>query len=424
MSPSDIVVLIRNLLKLGFAFEKRQTFSSAFLTYAELTKMIVDYREINLDEFGLEERWIDEEEIDDDQKIWLIKKITLNQSNYSTEMNIPKTTQAQNTPDKFSLEKFLNSTRKIMTPLKEKLFFKMSTFEGVRLMYQPLIAKFQMIEKSCLGGVSKEDVYRLYSEFNYLIRTINKKEKYLIVSEFWNKAGDILYYKNGLLNLDDIKKKKNSDTNQLFSTDILSLSNVFINCCDTRCDVINIKNMKIPCRACRFYFESLKHFTVCFIKQVNDSELNDISKITKAIIDAIISPGLFHTSRSNSYRAFAGLLSDIGNIFISCSTERELVSKKFILNLTSFIKLRTRDKKSYKESLYKNEAHLLSKIFTDLSKCNKIEMGILFNVLSGFLYKKSNDHKNYSLQLSKIIFIFKDYFSVHKHKTDHLSDIS
>ena len=51
-----LVVLTRNLLKLGLAFEKKKTFESAFVTYGKLVSLIVQFRDVDLEQLGLELR--------------------------------------------------------------------------------------------------------------------------------------------------------------------------------------------------------------------------------------------------------------------------------------------------------------------------------------------------------------------------------
>ena len=51
---SYMLFLIRNMLKLGVAYEKRKTFDSAYVAYSELEKKLIDYRDFNEKDLKLE----------------------------------------------------------------------------------------------------------------------------------------------------------------------------------------------------------------------------------------------------------------------------------------------------------------------------------------------------------------------------------
>lgn len=85
------------------------------------------------------------------------------------------------------------------SPELQNAFLKTSAQEELRLLYQPLIARLQILEKESVQGISIIDIERADIQFEYLTKTFNKSEKFLIHAEYNNKLGDILYYKNGFL---------------------------------------------------------------------------------------------------------------------------------------------------------------------------------------------------------------------------------
>ena len=51
-----------------------------------------------------------------------------------------------------------------------------------------------------LGGITKANVDVAESEFRYLYRVTNAKDKFIILVDFFRRLAEILYYKNGLIN--------------------------------------------------------------------------------------------------------------------------------------------------------------------------------------------------------------------------------
>jgi exonuclease VII small subunit len=77
--------------------------------------------------------------------------------------------------------------------------FKKMTYEGLKILYLPFIAKLQILEKSHIGGIASNHLEQLDKEFD----TIDHKEAKLLKAEFYSRVADILYYKN--LDLEDSK---------------------------------------------------------------------------------------------------------------------------------------------------------------------------------------------------------------------------
>ena len=138
LDPTDFIFLVRHLLKVGLTYEKTRDYDSAFISYGKINQLIRDSA-----------RKLD---------FW----------NTASER-------------------------------KENLRVKRKLLENVRLIFEPLIAQFQVIEKGGPNGVTAEDVIRVQDEFQMIVQDLESVEKFLIETEFYNKIGDILYYKNGAL---------------------------------------------------------------------------------------------------------------------------------------------------------------------------------------------------------------------------------
>jgi hypothetical protein len=249
MDVGLMVLLVRNMLKLGLSYEKRKTFDSAYLTFAELTSLLIKYRDIDLNKLGLEERDTGTKKLIEfnNDSVRLVRAEDKKILNYYKEIRprlYPDYYNHELFFEKIDDKSFLKILTKRITPIKEKILIKISTFEGIRLIYQPLLAKLQIIEKSHLGGITEVDIFRLKQEFTYLQRVIDVKEKYLMACEFNNKAGDILYYKNGYV-------QKNSKENEYKNKNFCKYK-------DNK--GYNSKYCNDSCSACEFYISGINKF--------------------------------------------------------------------------------------------------------------------------------------------------------------------
>ena len=102
-------------------------------------------------------------------------------------------------------DELVTGLSKILTPEKSSLIFRLSLLEDLRLVYQAILAKLFVLEKVELGGITKANVVVAESEFRYLYRVTNAKDKFIILVDFFRRLAEILYYKNGLINRDSEK---------------------------------------------------------------------------------------------------------------------------------------------------------------------------------------------------------------------------
>jgi len=169
ITASGLLFYIRNMLKLGLAYERRNTFDSAYFVYQELTSLLISYRYFNEKDYGLV---------------------------YNQNLNIVKT---ENTQKRLRKEKVLPTL--IETKLSEMncLIPKLALFEDVRFIYQPLLAKLLVVEKLEFGGVTRDKMAEIEEEFKFLSRLVNEEEKFFIIANFYREMGDVMYYKNGFL---------------------------------------------------------------------------------------------------------------------------------------------------------------------------------------------------------------------------------
>lgn len=194
---------IRAMLKLGLAYEKRKTLDSAYLTYSELINKLIHHRYI--DESKLELMFKVENTND-----WFGKKAILyknelsqtNQPDFDRKIHPRVITEDEKENIAYWMygEEVIPNLSYQLTPEKAGLIAKLSLFEDLRLAYMPSLAKLFSIEKINMGGISSENLDVIESEFRYLHLSTNTKDRYIISADFLRKLGDILYYKNSMLN--------------------------------------------------------------------------------------------------------------------------------------------------------------------------------------------------------------------------------
>lgn len=204
---SQILSLIRNMLKLGLAYEKRKTYESAYVTYSELIGRLIRFRYLPEKDFGLDYLI---EKMDD----WPMHKAILyagKQTKYKDEREekVVKTVcpqiSSENKIDAYRYSLYRTNGPDILTDFahqmtieKSPIIQRLSLLEDVRLVYQALLAKLFVLEKIELGGITRANLELLESEYVFLHLATNEKDKFLISTDFFRRLGDIMYYKNGL----------------------------------------------------------------------------------------------------------------------------------------------------------------------------------------------------------------------------------
>lgn len=191
MKAETILALIKNMLSLGIAYEKQSLNDQAFLVYSEVVKLIVASRNTDIQSLGLETY---ESPSDGKMKV----RAALRWPSPCSEPHIYVANETMKNPAENSLMELLDRMPHLH-PAIHQVISKITTYDGLQLFYLPLLAKFQILEKSQIGGIQKEDIRRLLKEFYFLVNMVNKENKSLICASFYLKLGNILYYKNAHL---------------------------------------------------------------------------------------------------------------------------------------------------------------------------------------------------------------------------------
>lgn len=186
MTPEMIIALIKNMLSLGISYEKQNLNDQAFLVYSEVVKLIVASRNTNIEELGLETY---EDNTDKKMKVRPISDLEICKKEPALYFKINSDTE------EYSLMELIDKISHLH-PTIHKVISKITTYDGLQILYLPLLAKFQILEKSQVGGIQWEDIRRLLKEFYFLVNMVHKKNQALICASFYLKLGNILYYKN------------------------------------------------------------------------------------------------------------------------------------------------------------------------------------------------------------------------------------
>lgn len=273
------VLLIRNMLKLGFSFEKRKTYDSALVTYSDAAAQVIAFA----DSFR-------------DRIVWRAKQWE------EDSMDLPS----------FSDRPIFEGNR--FGTEKEVEALKMSIIESVRILSQAFLARLHIIEKRSLSGVSNSDVERLLQEFDFLVDKIEKGKRRRLRAEFLNKLADILYYKNGLLP---------------------SAAGIYCKQKEAVCFENSLitplweKGGSSPCRACGHYLGNLRELAS---HELGISPRRDLIREVFLSLERDSEGG----KRISSVKTIALTLSHAGDTFLSCSSPEEALSYCF---LDTFLKI-------------------------------------------------------------------------------------
>jgi hypothetical protein len=311
----QLYTYVRYMLRLGIIYEKRKQYDFAYMTYGELCTRIIQGR--------------------------------VRDKKTSTEPEI-------------SADRDEPSVHKI-------------TFEGLKMLYLPFIAKLQILELSHMGGIAYNHLERLDDEFDLITRYIDHEGARFLEAEFNSRVADILYYKNM-----DIKLL-NSEKNEKNSS----------------------------CTACEYYRKAL--YTL-----LNKDKIS-LKKLLGESIDKL---------KDNYNMKFctilARILSDWGNVFFSCDISDKTEKNKKHEETKCYICGNERRNtikndspidflyhcKKYLESEEKNEFSPFSK---DIKLETKRDIAFAMYSISSVAYRKASLYKRSSYQMYKMLCLFKDY---------------
>jgi len=193
---SSMLFLVRNMLKLGLTYEKRKTLDSAYLAYSELVQRMVDFRFLKEEEFGLGYHIQDNTGRADREAL-----LFFDSEKEAGKAMFPGYGELQQKDGfAFQCDHLKTEFARLLTPLKNSVISRMSFFDDLRMAYLPILAKLSVLEKMNTEGITQNNLDVAEAEFFFLHLATDDSEKVMAVPDFYNKFGDIMYYKNGLVN--------------------------------------------------------------------------------------------------------------------------------------------------------------------------------------------------------------------------------
>jgi hypothetical protein len=347
MAMEKFYLYVRNMLRLGMIYEKRKQYDFAYQIYFELCSRIIFERK--------------------------------------NPYNILKTI----------FEK-INIKVNDDSILTQKM-----TYEGLKILYLPFIAKFQIIEKCHVGGIAKNDLEQLNKEINCIVDELNYEGANILKAEYYSRVADVLYYKNSdlednsVLNKEDKSNKNDKNETKLHE-----------NC---------------SCTVCSYYQKALS-----ILLNLENSKENTIKKLL------VISVELLKDNYDMKFcTTLARILSDWGNVFFSCDKindnrnekcyicdcsecnskllnygceNSEIVNNYEISRLINF--------KEELNNYINKENSITRKEICEIILINfikKMEIAFTMYSISSEAYCKSNLYKRSSFQIYKILCLIKDY---------------
>jgi len=206
MKPEQLYIFVRNMLKVGMIYETRKQYEQAYLIYGEVCTRVVRERDIAIRELGagLAIRK------DCHGKTIFVKTSACHGIGKEKEMyndNVDYPTTATEECGDAVVDREIAQPQplyfKKLSPNTNDMLFRKMTYEGLKMLYLPFLAKLQILEKSHLGGIARTHLEQMEKEMEHLTFIIDHQEAYILKADFYSRVADILYYKNA-----DLKDKE------------------------------------------------------------------------------------------------------------------------------------------------------------------------------------------------------------------------
>jgi hypothetical protein len=416
MTLEQLYLYVRNMLRLGMIYERRKQYDFAYMTYGELCKRVIRERNIEIEE--LRAGIVLRKDLDNNNKVAFVKaakigKVKKIEYLYNDNIEIPE--YAGTIPSTIASPQPLYF--KEISPNTNDMLFKKMTFEGLKMVYLPFIAKLQILEKSHMGGITRNHLEQLEKEFEFLTFVIDHKEAKLLEADFYSRVADILYYKNS-----DLKCKENENRKE---EDDENGNNSGDNEKDTKNN---------SCTACYYYHKALSILLNLNVDKTKktEREKNTVMKLLYASVEKI------NDNYSMKYcTILARILSDWGNVFFSCDNKsNEYEDGKYKCYICDAKDCNTQ-RRCHKCACYicdvnncntnnlgtilekyinyinseskKENRDVLLKAFSQGSNFSKMEIAFAMYTISLKAYTKANLYKRSAYQIFKMLHIFKYY---------------
>lgn len=357
VETSLMFAYLRNYMKLGIAYEKRRTYVSAFNSYNEAIGLLMQYCDRD--------------------------KMQLNMVHDAEHIHM------------------------------------LELLENTQMTYPAILAKLFVNEKIDLGGITKQNIETVITEFESIYKLATGDEKFILEADFYRRVGDILYYKNGLVGFNQSGEKIidcEEGTNRM--------------CKEWK------KNRTTPCYACHYYHKSIKVivrylFNDLFIerKEVDKNQKEKVIRINatdvecnpKNLLRFIVEGGSAKSMRQNYMVQMAEVLDCLGNTMLSCagSTDKEELEEIGSEFLSRFLHDVHEMNRNLDKVKYSKDYRLLDEHYMDFLKQNRLEKAILYFWEASLAFKYGRDPKKASDSMKKILRVLQNYLRVADQKATY-----
>jgi hypothetical protein len=409
MNPEYLYLYIRNMLKVGMIYEKRKQYDLAYLIYGEICRRVIRERNIYIEELqvGVELRR------DKDGSIIFIKAPEKKQK--KDETNKDKADNDKNyhnidTPGLTKEEEDLKIDKNIATfqplyfkyisPKTNNMFFRKMTYEGLKLLYLPFIAKLQILEKSHMGGITRTHLEQLDREFYFLTFIVDHEEANILEADFYSRVADVLFYKNADLRNKRNKKWLNDEDKDKYDeeTDKTNPEN-------QQCDE-EAKGGNISCTACYYYHKALYKLLNENYKDNWDKKDKPFPVLLQECVNRLKKHGHCDVK---FYTVLSRILSDWGNVFFSCDVNKN--NDCYICDVSRY------NENSLETDLEKYVKYVMSELSdkdmeTFLASRNdfsKPQIAFAMYALSYKAFRNANIYKRAAYQMFKMLRLLKYY---------------
>ena len=394
MTSEHIVLLMKAMLSIGIAYEMQNQNDRALLIYIECVKFLIASKNTNISVFGLST------EKDKSGKMYVYA------SPLDCHISEPKLYFKDiNKDKKKTLVKAVESIWQLH-PAIHGFLSKIAAFDTLRLLYLPILAKLQILEKVQTTGLQLTDLKRCVKEFCFLANMMNKENKNILISNFFLKVGDILYYKNSnFLSSEDefyelfgnyfIEQEYHNSMND----DLQQCSN----CINNSSRQATEKN---HCDAYYFYAFALR-MLIC---------KNNKSYCAKSLTDIVICLENMRKEEylnwdEGKYILLATILTNLSDTILAELQHNEYnvhEGKSVFEFLREFVKRRKRDKKV-------SIIHVLSEILSGTRGCEYKNVKLIellsYYIIAYMYFKKGTSNNMASFQCYRILLVLKYHIS-------------
>jgi len=414
MNPEHLYLYIRNMLKVGMIYEKRKQHEFAYLIYGEICERIIRERNITFEELGAgivlrkegnKYIFIKASTIERAKDIRKTEKIYRKEDEekkYNDNIEIQ-----QKGPNEIEVKDNIARPQPLyfetISPDNNVILFRKMTYEGLKLLYMPFIAKLQILEKSHMGGIARTHLEQLDKEFELLTFIVDHEEANILEADFYSRVADVLYYKNADLKEKSDKKRTDEDIDKYVENQEKKSDEIDTEECP--------KSGHCSCTVCHYYYKAL-------YKLLN-KDYNDKGKENKKTVPEMLSESIkIFDNRNYSNIKFctvlARILSDWGNVFFSCDKGKDDDDKCYICDIKKYNedKLEFDFEKSIKytdSEMSDDDRRDFLNSFTPESVLSKPEIAFAMYAISFQAFRKANNYKRAAYQIYKMLRLFKYY---------------